>query len=407
MSRAKLGAILVLVVGLGGCFGPPALRQAVLGYDETVTRLDQEILLLNIARLSDYAPPHFTVTSNIAATFNFQAGGGLGGSVYEGSGSDFLSLSLESTASENPTFSIVPMTGREFTERVLRPFSDGVFSFFAFQGVRIDLLSRLTAEGIEVWNVAGLPTGTYHNLVSKPEQFRVFRRLVMHLAALQTSQRLFITRLTYDEVVLDSVRDPPSTEDIVSGLQHGLSWTQNQDKRYRLTRRVAGRVLISDYDPFMLKDKQRQDLNERASLLPDNYVLIDVTDGRIGRRPSDPPEVGQMFVIQGALKLRSLFAVLDFVGKSIDKFPEFAVEPDPRSGRPSSDEDDRNPVHTLEVTVTNERPEGRGRWIEYNDQFYALGERKWDRQAFTILYELFQTTVTEVNKIGIPVTIAK
>lgn len=407
MSRARLAAILAVVVALGGCLGPPALRQAVLDYDETVTRLDQEILLLNIARLSDYAPPHFTVTSNIAASFSFQARGGIGGSVFEGAGTDFLSLNLESTATENPTFSIVPMTGREFAERVLRPFDDGIFSFFAFQGVRIDLLSRLTADGIEVWNVDGLPKGTYYNLVSRPEQFQVFRRLVMHLAALQASQRLFITRLTYDQIVLDGVPDPPGTGDIVSGLDRGLSWTQTPDKRYRLTRRVAGRVLISDYDPFTLENAQRQELNERASRLPDNYVLIDVTDGRIGRRPSDPPEVGQMFVIQGALKLRSLFAVLDFVGKSVDKFPEIAVDPDPRSGRPASDEDDRNPVQTLAVTVTRERPRGRGRWIEYNDYFYALGDSKWDRQAFTILYELFQTAVTEVNKIGIPVTIAK
>ncbi|QNT69464.1 hypothetical protein [Defluviicoccus vanus] len=79
-------AIVVSLFGLGGCVGPPALRQSVLGYDETVGQLDQDILLLNVARLSDDRPPHFTVTSSIAATFNFETGGSIGGSVFEGSG---------------------------------------------------------------------------------------------------------------------------------------------------------------------------------------------------------------------------------------------------------------------------------------------------------------------------------
>lgn len=127
-------AIVVSLFGLGGCVGPPALRQSVLGYDETVGQLDQDILLLNVARLSDDRPPHFTVTSSIAATFNFETGGSIGGSVFEGSGTDLLSLSLESRASENPTFSILPMSGKEFTERVLQPFNENVFAFFGFQG---------------------------------------------------------------------------------------------------------------------------------------------------------------------------------------------------------------------------------------------------------------------------------
>ncbi|MFO1156169.1 MAG: hypothetical protein U1E43_05085 [Rhodospirillales bacterium] len=36
----------------------------------TTRRSTRQILLLNIARLSDDRPPHFTVTSSIAATFN-------------------------------------------------------------------------------------------------------------------------------------------------------------------------------------------------------------------------------------------------------------------------------------------------------------------------------------------------
>lgn len=397
------------IIGLGGCVGPPALRSAVMNYDETVTQLDQQILLLNVARLSEYHPPHFTVTSSIAATFNFEAGGSIGGSLFAtgGSGTNVLTLGLESRAAENPTFSIVPISGREFTERVLQPLGENTFTFFAFQGVRIDLLGRLMADAIELLDDEGRTTAAYFNKVSEPEQLPEFRRMILHLAALQSSHRLFITRLTYDQVILAGVPNPPSTGDVVSGLEKGFTWTQNPDNTFRLTRRVVGRVLLSDYDPQTLNDVERQTLNKRASRLPDNYVFIDVRDGRIGRRETDPPEVGQPFPIQGALKLRSLFAVLDFVGKGIDKFSEPVVQPDPRSGRLPSKDDDRNPQHTLAIDVSADRPADGRQWIEYNDQYFAVGDSKWDRQAFTILYELFQVTVTEVNGIGIPVTIAK
>ena len=52
--------------------GPVSLHEAVIGYDRTVGRIEWEMLLLNIARLRDHLPVHFTVTSSIAATFNYQ-----------------------------------------------------------------------------------------------------------------------------------------------------------------------------------------------------------------------------------------------------------------------------------------------------------------------------------------------
>jgi hypothetical protein len=67
---------ILLVAGtliLAGCLGPVALHEAVLGYDDTVQRLETEMLLLNIARLHNHLPDHFTVTSAIAATFDFRS----------------------------------------------------------------------------------------------------------------------------------------------------------------------------------------------------------------------------------------------------------------------------------------------------------------------------------------------
>ncbi|MFO1127498.1 MAG: hypothetical protein U1E66_03555 [Rhodospirillales bacterium] len=393
--RPALAAIAVLACVGGGCAGPPALRDSVLGYDETVSALDQQILLLNVARLSDDRPPHFTVTSSIAATFNFETAAGIGGSVYEGAGTDALNLSLSMRAAENPTFSIVPISGQEFTQRILTPVGEDVFAFFLFQGVRIELLSRLMADGLEILGPGGRAERFVFNKISAPEEYREFRRIVLHLGALQQTGRLFVHELTYDQAVIERAAAPPSTGDIVTAQNNNMAWRQNADGTFTLTRQVRGRILISNYDPLSLSGAERQRLNETAAERPDNMVLVDVRADRPGGE----------FPIFAALKLRSLFAMLDFVAKGIELFPEVPVEADPRSGEAIAQV--RNPLNTLQIIVSDTRPDAADGWIRYQGRYYIIGDSRWDRAAFIVLYELFQVTVTDVSRIGIPITIAK
>jgi hypothetical protein len=70
--------LLSWVLSLAGCIGPVALHQAVLGYDKTVHRLESEMLLLNIARMYYHLPDHYTVTSAIAATFDYRTQAAIG-----------------------------------------------------------------------------------------------------------------------------------------------------------------------------------------------------------------------------------------------------------------------------------------------------------------------------------------
>jgi hypothetical protein len=391
MPRA-ITALAASLLSLAACVGPPALRESVLGYDETVSALDQQILLLNVARLSLDRPPHFTVTSSIAATFNFETSAGISGSVFEGAATDVLSLSLNSRAAENPTFSIVPISGQEFTQRILKPVGEDVLAFFLFQGVRIELLGRLMADGVEMLSRDGRAERLFFNKVTAPQDYETFRRIILHLGALQQTGRLFVNELTFDQTVLDRVRQQPTTGDIVAALGSSLTWRQNTDDTFTLSRTVLGRILVSNYDPRNLSDAERQRLNEIASRNPDNYVLIDV-------RPEHP---GGDFPIFAVLKLRSLFAMIDFIGKGIELFPEFPVDPDPRSVGPV-----RNPVRTLAIEVSEHPPAADDGWIKFQGRYYAVGDTRWDRAAFMVLYELFQATVTDVARIGIPITIAK
>ena len=139
LSRIWVCAFSIL---LGACVGPPALQRSVIGYDETTARLEQQLLLLNIARVNSGLPIHFTTTSSIAATFDWTSTLGVGGQIQETKGTSFLDLRLGASASENPTFSIVPVSGEQFTKRVLTPLSEDAFNLGVFQGERIDQLMR-------------------------------------------------------------------------------------------------------------------------------------------------------------------------------------------------------------------------------------------------------------------------
>jgi hypothetical protein len=82
----------------------------------------------NFARMNSGLPIHFTTTSSIAATFDWTSTLAIGGQIQETKGTNFLDLTLGASASENPTFSIVPVTGKQFTKRVLTPFTENAFN---------------------------------------------------------------------------------------------------------------------------------------------------------------------------------------------------------------------------------------------------------------------------------------
>jgi hypothetical protein len=47
-----------VTVAISGCLGPPVLERQVLGYHEVTKALDEKLLMLNIARVSNQEPVH-------------------------------------------------------------------------------------------------------------------------------------------------------------------------------------------------------------------------------------------------------------------------------------------------------------------------------------------------------------
>ncbi len=382
------------LVALAGCWSPIALHRAMVEYDRNIVKAESELLLLNIARLQDDDPAHFTVTANIAATFDFRANAGLQGQIFERGGTaftrNFYALNLGGSAAENPTISIVPVQGEEFTRRILTPLDQNKLDFLVHEGRNLQMLLRLVTRTLELEE--GEARRSLLNSPARRDEYEEFRRLILHLAWLHETRRLFLVPLRYDELVEVALQQPPTASEVISGLAQGYRWSSGSGtNRFLLSRQVTGRMLITNVNPDRLSNAVRRRLNEDALLLPPNAVLVDIL-------PEGP---GGSYSFRGILKLRSLHEMLQFLAKGIREAPEYAVEPDPRTGPVSM-----NPPKTLTIGIGPSPPptaavatthKNQAYWIS-GDADQAEAASTWDRQAFELLYEIYQLTVTEVSR---------
>ena len=99
--------------------------------------------------------------------------------------------------------------------------------------------------------------------------------------------------------------------------------------------------------------------------------------------------------------------MLNFLGHSIAEEPEYHVDKDPRTPEVAE-----NPVKAMDLIVSPSVPTGLDLVMKSHGHYYAVNtigpQARWNREAFKLLSQLFQMTVTEVPRAGVPsITIAK
>jgi hypothetical protein len=380
-----------LALAVGGCAGPLVLERQVLGYDDVAKRLDEKLLLLNIARTDNRESVHFTSTSSIAATFNWTTTVA-SGQLNTAPSTNFLNFPIGASASENPTFSIFPISGQDFTQRIATPFDAEVFEFLVFQGGRISQVMRLMTSGIEVQTPEGAFVRFVENDPRRPAEYEEFRRIADHLQWLNECRELFVRSLVFNEVLVEDFKGVPRAEDINNGFSLGLRWRQKPNGSYELSRLNSGRTVVTNFDPMSLSDRQRFEFNERIRHNPRGFVYLEI-------RPDGP---GGDFPIRGAIKTRSLMQMIGFLANGIHAAEEFDVAPDPRTRGFAP-----GPAATLKINVTDGEPVANAPSVSFRGRYYAVNDTQWDRTSFTMLNVLYQSAVGKVRDVGIPITIAK
>ena len=391
-KAAARGLAILTLCGLQGCFSPLALDHAVIEYDKTTTDILSKQLLLNIARSHQHQPLHFTGVANIAATFNFQFNAGAT-PAFTGETGSLLTPVFGGTMSENPTISIVPIEGEEFTRRLLTPFQENKLTMLLRQGVDVDLMLRLLAGELRV--NGGEQGGVYLNKPGDAEGYRLFRQAVLHLSSIQDRHKLFVEPLMFDQhwtLPAESL-----TAEQMAALQKEFKVDyQAEHKQVTLSKRMTGRILLTNYDPATLSNEERIRLHEEAGQGADNDVSVDI-------RPGYP---GGEWPIHGVFRLRSFHNVLDFIGHSISDDPEYNVPKHPQTPDVSE-----NPVNTMTLLVSDNEPEAADLSVQFGENYYALLPEtgyQWNREGFRLLYQIFQMTMTDLAQKGAPtITIAK
>jgi hypothetical protein len=384
---------LFCALALPGCLSPIALNRAVVVYDEAITDAIAKQLLVNIVRAERHQPIHFTGVSNIAATFDFRVNAGATPTLTGVAGRTLVPIFGGSVA-ENPTISIVPMEGEEFTKRLLTPFQDIKFLLLLRQRYDIDLLLRLMAQELRiVENGQAIP---YQNSPADRRGYEMFRRVVTHLSAIQDQNQLYAEPLMTERTW--TIPASSVTAEGFQALQKEYFVTYDKkDNEYTLRKQTTGPILITNYDPDTLSADERAQLIEEAEQGALNDVSFDIRAGHVGGE----------YPLKGDFRLRSFNSILNFLGRSIGEDQEFPVEQDPRT--PPVVE---NPVHTMELALSDGAPSGADLSVQSHGTYYAVNTSgplaRWNRQAFQLLYLLFQMTVSEVSRVGVPsITIAK
>ena len=172
---------------------------------------------------------------------------------------------------------------------------------------------------------------------------------------------------------------------------------QRHFKNYFGQEWITGRILITNYDPDTLSSEERARLIDETEDGHLNDVSFDIRPGHFGGE----------YPLKGDFRLRSFNTILNFLGRGLEEDPEYDVEKDPRT--PPVHE---NPVHAMELVLSDSSPSDADLSIKFHGKHYAVNTTgplaRWNREGFQLLYLLFQMTVSEVPRVGVPsITIAK
>jgi hypothetical protein len=236
----------------------------------------------------------------------------------------------------------------------------------------------------------------YRNNPSDKAGYEMFRRVVLHLSAIQDHNSLYVEPLSIERswtIPADSV----TAEGFKALEQEYQVSYDRQNKTYTLRKQVEGGTLITNYDPDTLSREERIRLEDESDQGLSHDVTFDIR----------PEHVGGDWPLTGDFRLRSFNAMLNFLGLSIAEESEYHIDKDPRTPEVAE-----NPVKTMDLIVSPSAPTGLDLAMKSHGHYYAVNttgpQARWNREAFKLLSQLFQMTVTDVPRSGVPsITIAK
>jgi hypothetical protein len=168
---------------------------------------------------------------------------------------------------------IVSAASKQLLTNIARAHQRQPIHFTGVSNIAATFVLRLMAQEVRIRG--SVPETTYRNAPSDSTGYEMFRRLVLHLSAIQDQNRLYAEPLTLERtwtVPADSV----SAEGF-QNLEKEFSILYNgQDNTYTLRKQTVGPILITNYDPATLLPGESAQLNEQAGDWIANDLAFDI-----------------------------------------------------------------------------------------------------------------------------------
>ena len=192
-DRTSLITALALcgTLALGACetrLGPRTIPAARFDYNERIARSQNDQLLLNLVRLRYRDTPVFLDVGTVIAQYTLDARVGVLPRVkVDGVNGTEMGVDLGGRYSEQPTITYEPISGAEFTQRLLTPISPQTLILLSQSGWSIERLLMCCVDSIN--SIANAPVASGPTPSRIPDNSR-FRQVAELLRELQISGSL-------------------------------------------------------------------------------------------------------------------------------------------------------------------------------------------------------------------------
>lgn len=189
MLRTKTGiassAALCSVILWGACatrLGPRTIPAARFDYNERIARSQNDQLLLNLVRLRYRDTPVFLDVGAVIAQYTLDARVSVLPRIHvDGTDNTELGLDLGGRYSEQPTITYEPISGAEFTRRLLTPISPQTIILLSQSGWSVERLLMCCVDSINDVTNAPVASGPTPSRIPDNSRFREVARLLREL----------------------------------------------------------------------------------------------------------------------------------------------------------------------------------------------------------------------------------
>ncbi len=235
MSKNCL-VFLICVFLLCGCqstFGPRALKNTHLAYNQVIANTSYQQMLLNLVRLKYRDAVYFLQVGSVTASFSLGASLGLEAELDFDPGGDLMKPNAGMSYSQSPTISYTPLQGEDFLKSVLTPISLEAILVITQSGWSIERVFGICIERIN--NLTNAPRASGPT-PDEPPKYKKFKRMLMLLRQLQLADLIEIGRgsnaSSGNLVVL--LKPDPNYQNVLNELRSLLGVTQ-QSNQFRIS----------------------------------------------------------------------------------------------------------------------------------------------------------------------------